>query len=79
MIQDFVFLCRKISSTNGYFGRYIIKNNTSYNGKHVFSKTQISVSLKKFHCISGVRIYNLSPNTKKIFSYSVHLSDQSIP
>ena len=25
VIQDFVFLCRKIGSINGYFCRYIIK------------------------------------------------------
>ena len=27
VIQDFVFLCRKIDSINGYFCRYIIKEN----------------------------------------------------
>ena len=29
VIQDFVFLCRKIGSINGYFCRYIIKKNMS--------------------------------------------------
>ena len=28
VIQDFVFLCRKIDSINGYFCRYIINSGT---------------------------------------------------
>ena len=29
VIQDFVFLCRKIGSINGYFCRYMIKRSTT--------------------------------------------------
>ena len=63
VIQDFVFLCRKIGSINGYFCRYIIKCKYScvktFEVRHDAKRyrvSQVITSLWKMQCFSIISI-----------------------